>query len=189
MKKHNFNKNTFIQGWYIPEKVCDNLISFFKKNKHRYVQGSTGKGIVLDIKDSTDICIRSSDSALDEYNKHLKYCVSEYEKTYFGLSNIGLFSNDIETVNIQYYKPGGGFKEWHFERHRDLPHRDRLLVFMTYLNDVPDGGTEFMYQNIVSPAKKGLTLIWPAEFTHTHRGQISKTKEKYIITGWFNFLP
>jgi hypothetical protein len=29
---------------------------------------------------------------------------------------------------------------------------------MTYLNDVPDGGTEFKYQKIISPAKKGLTL-------------------------------
>ena len=25
------------------------------------------------------------------------------------------------------------------------------------------------------------------DFTHTHSGQISKTHEKYIITGWFNF--
>jgi hypothetical protein len=58
---------------------------------------------------------------------------------------------------------------------------------MTYLNDVNDGGTEFLYQKITSPAKKGLTLIWPADWTHTHRGQISKTKEKSIITGWFNY--
>ena len=36
-------------------------------------------------------------------------------------------------------------------------------------------------------AEKGLTLIWPTDFTHTHSGQISKTHEKYIITGWFNF--
>ena len=64
----------------------------------------------------------------------------------------------------------------------------RSLVFMTYLNDVEDGGTEFLYQNLTIPAKKGLTLIWPAFFTHTHKGQISKTKEKYIVTGWFNHI-
>ena len=58
---------------------------------------------------------------------------------------------------------------------------------MTFLNDVPDGGTEFMYQNITVPAKKGLTLIWPASYTHVHRGQISKNFEKYIITGWFSY--
>jgi hypothetical protein len=58
---------------------------------------------------------------------------------------------------------------------------------MTYLNDVPNGGTEFLYQNIKLPAIKGLTTIWPAYWTHTHKGQISKEHEKYIATGWFQF--
>lgn len=57
---------------------------------------------------------------------------------------------------------------------------------MLYLNNVPDGGTEFKYQNIILKAKKGDLVIWPAEFTHLHKGVISKTKEKYIATGWFN---
>ena len=64
---------------------------------------------------------------------------------------------------------------------------NRILVFMTYLNDVKDGGTEFLYQKLTTPAKKGLTLIWPTDFTHTHRGVISQTKEKYIATGWYAY--
>ena len=36
-------------------------------------------------------------------------------------------------------------------------------------------------------AKKGLTLIWPATWTHTHRGIVSNDKEKYIVTGWYSF--
>ena len=63
-----------------------------------------------------------------------------------------------------------------------------MLVFMTYLNDVLDGGTEFKYQKLITKAKKGLTLIWPSDFTHTHKGQISNTSEKYIITGWFSYI-
>ena len=56
---------------------------------------------------------------------------------------------------------------------------------MTYLNDVEDGGTDFLYQNIQTKAEKGLTLIWPSIFTHTHKGIISPTKEKQIVTGWY----
>ena len=63
----------------------------------------------------------------------------------------------------------------------------RHLVFMTYLNTVDDGGTHFYYQKLKTKAKKGLTLIWSSAWTHTHRGIISKTKEKYILTGWYNF--
>ena len=96
------------------------------------------------------------------------------------------YYNITNGYNIQYYKPKAGFKQWHSER--SLPKNSkRLLVFMTYLNDVEDGGTEFKYQNITSPAKKGLTLLWPVDWTHTHRGQISKTNEKYIVTGWLSF--
>jgi hypothetical protein len=59
---------------------------------------------------------------------------------------------------------------------------------MTYLNDVPNGGTDFYYYPELNlQAKKGLTIIWPSDWTHTHRGVISKTHEKYIVTGWFSF--
>ena len=60
---------------------------------------------------------------------------------------------------------------------------------MTYLNNVEDGGTIFKYQNIKTKAKKGLTLIWPSDFTHTHKGEISNKKHKYILTGWLGFIP
>jgi len=79
-----------------------------------------------------------------------------------------------------------GFNYYHYERD-DLSTCSRNLVFMTYLNDVEDGGTQFKYQNLITPAKKGLTLIWPTDFTHTHRGVISQTKEKYIVTGWYTY--
>ena len=92
----------------------------------------------------------------------------------------------LNSLNIQFYKPGGGYKKWHFENGSEL-FLKRNLVFMTYLNDVENGGTEFFYQKLTLPAKKGLTVIWPAYWTHLHKGQISKKYEKYIATGWFEF--
>ena len=60
---------------------------------------------------------------------------------------------------------------------------------MTYLNDVTDqGGTEFYNQKIITEPKKGLTLIWPADWTHTHRGIASPTQDKYIATGWLSYV-
>ena len=95
--------------------------------------------------------------------------------------------NIREVLNFQHYPIGGGFKVWHCER-TGPKRNNRILVFMTYLNTVKNGGTIFKYQNITIPCIKGLTLIWPTDFTHLHKGQISKTKEKYIITGWYNFI-
>ena len=64
----------------------------------------------------------------------------------------------------------------------------RCFVFMTYLNDVKNGGTEFKYQKCITPAKKGLTLIWPTDWMYMHKSQVSLVDEKYIITGWYSFL-
>jgi len=116
----------------------------------------------------------------------LQLCLDEYIKKYPFLQRVDNF-NITEGYNIQYYKPNGGFKHWHCEITHPKSSK-RVLTFMTYLNDVPDGGTEFFYQKTITPAKKGLTLIWPAHFTHFHKGQISKKYEKYIITGWYTFV-
>ena len=57
---------------------------------------------------------------------------------------------------------------------------------MTYLNDVKAGETGFLYQKLKIKPKKGLTLVWPAIWTHTHKGHIVKS-DKYIITGYYNY--
>ena len=48
--------------------------------------------------------------------------------------------------------------------------------------------TEWYYQKKKIQPKKGLSVIWPPDFTHTHRGIPSPTQEKYIVTGWWNFI-
>jgi hypothetical protein len=60
---------------------------------------------------------------------------------------------------------------------------------MTYLNTVFKGGeTEFLYQDIKFSPTKGNTLLWPAYFTHTHRGIPAPIEDKFIITGWFEYI-
>ena len=67
------------------------------------------------------------------------------------------------------------------------PYCNRYLVFATYLNTVEDqGGTAFKYQDLTIKAEKGLTMIWPSDFPFTHRGVISPTEEKFIVTGWIH---
>ena len=36
-------------------------------------------------------------------------------------------------------------------------------------------------------SKKGLTVIWPSEWTFTHKGHTTIDEDKYIITGWYEF--
>ena len=178
--------NTLISGWFIPENVCDDLINYFNSNKGLQKPGMTGGTVKKEFKDSTDISIAFEDfdkPIINEYNQHVVNLLKLYQEKYpetKKIKNVGLVSG----YNLQYYKQNGGFKNWHSENYHNENNEFRVLVFMTYLNNALNAGTEFKHQKILTPAKKGLTLIWPAYFTHEHRGQISQVSEKYIATGW-----
>ena len=66
----------------------------------------------------------------------------------------------------------------------------REFVIITYLNDDFDGGeTEFLYQGIRVKPEKGKTVIFPASYTHMHRGNPPIGGTKYIATTWASRLP
>ena len=142
-----------------------------------------------DAKDSFELSIGvgNNDEPFREYRQTIQDLIRLYCKKYEEMDNTAYFGIG-EKYNLQKYPIGGGFKVWHCENDFKSFNYDRCLVFMTYLNDVEDGGTSFKYQNINMPAKKGLTVLWPAYWTHTHKGVISFTKEKYIATGWLNYI-
>ena len=191
MKPHNVNnKVNFMGGWYMEDKsVCDDLINFYENNPNKKA-GLTANRIDKKIKDSTDIEIDNVEmsTAIVNYLSVLKETVNQYKEIY-SYCNKNTSSWGIkETFNLQKYNPKQGFYGWHTERN-SIENSLRHLVFMTYLNDVTDQGeTEFYYQKLKVKPEKGLTLIWPTDWTFTHRGITSPTQTKYIATGWYSFL-
>ena len=180
--------NNFIGEYQIDLELIDDILKYFYENKHLHEEGKVGvDGLKKHVKESTDLGVKSKNKEypFNQYRDELQYCLNKYVEQYDILQETNAF-NVNENYNIQHYPIGGGFKEWHYETM--MPdHAKRKLVFMTYLNDLDDGGTHFKYYNYTTKAIKGKTLIWPAAFTHTHVGQISYTKEKTIVTGWMGF--
>lgn len=88
----------------------------------------------------------------------------------------------------KYAKGSGNYNYWHCEVFPMAPHNEQLhrsLLFMFYLNDVQEGGhTEFFYQQKAISPKAGRMVIAPAYFTHTHRGCVPVSNDKYILTSW-----
>lgn len=188
-RKHNF---------FSPELCVDFINTFESSSLHKRgcVVGKGNEAIEIDfIKQSTDITFWP-DFLDDENNKKewgdliskfrhkLQFEIDNYVEKYEVLENMPKFV--IEGYNMQKYEPGEGFYQWHCER-GNISTLPRMLVFMVYLNDLDDGGTEFMYQNHIEKAEAGKLLIWPTDWTHYHRGQISNSKTKYILTGWYSF--
>tara|TARA_B100000085_G_scaffold281867_1_gene309262 strand:+ start:822 stop:1382 length:561 start_codon:yes stop_codon:yes gene_type:complete len=171
----------------IDDKSVKEVLNVLKKNKKKLTSGKVGKGMIDEsTKKSLDLCINPPDldSLIPNYMKSLGNVVHSYKLRFPEVHNDDYHIR--EAVNVQLYKPGAGFYRPHYERHFHSFHR--LLTFMTYLTDNPNGGTFFKYQDFYCPAVKGLTLVWPADFTYTHNGVVDYNKDKIIITGWLNWM-
>jgi hypothetical protein len=89
---------------------------------------------------------------------------------------------------FQRTRPGEGYHVWHFENSGN--NAFRKLATMLYLNTVEEGGeTEFLYQKRRIQPRQGRLLIFPASFTHTHRGNPPLSGDKFILTSWLEEFP
>lgn len=180
----------FIGSWKMEASTCDQIIDYYNNHQENQKQGLTGAGIVnLETKDRTDISISPHELNLPGNEIFIKYFESlfdfykDYNNQWPFLASI-ISQLEIGRFNIGKYSSGQHFQKIHTERSH-LGSLHRLLAFMTYLNDVEDGGsTYFSHYDLDIKPQKGLTIIWPAEWTHAHKGNIINSGSKYIVTGW-----
>ena len=183
----------FIGSWNIRnDDLCKQIINFFEENKILQKKGQVGNRVKETTKKTTDIAISPNDLKNDEfkcfnnYMDELHKCFIDYQHQWPFMKSM-IKNIDIRTFNVQKYLKGDHFSAVHTER-TNLQFSDRVFAWMTYLNNVEDGGaTNFSHYGISVKPEIGKTLIWPAEWTHAHNGRIINSGKKYIITGWMNF--
>ncbi|MBC7474307.1 MAG: 2OG-Fe(II) oxygenase [Candidatus Sericytochromatia bacterium] len=213
----------------LDKDFCESLINKFETSNKK-VAGTTGHGVNLTAKDSTDINISLIYDWTDEHKKvvaltlnHLTKYMRKYNHVLTGALTlsfpdpvtgkmiqvnsevIDMIGDDtlqalmlklyrLGTINLQKYNKGsGGYHHWHSEIYPqatdpkcDVLHR--TLLFMYYLNDIEEGGeTEFFYQAKKLKPKQGQLVIAPSGFTHTHKGNVPISSDKYILTSWVLF--
>ena len=147
------------EGIDLMKKNCSQLSCNFQNDKH-----ITNNIILKSLNKYTPLYIKD--------NRELELLYSW--KVFFG-------------YNIQKYNPKEGYFSEHCENGSLNPlSLIRILSWMIYLNTVTDdGGTYFTNYDRTTDAVEGRLVIWPAFWTHTHRGVVSNTQTKYIATGWY----
>jgi hypothetical protein len=117
-----------------------------------------------------------------EFNQQLVRITDSYVNKYSTLKSLNTKSF---LVLVQKTKPSEGYHLWHCEQ-ASIDTSSRIIVWTVYLNDVDEGGeTEFLYQQRRIKPSKGSLCLFPASWTHTHRGNPPISNTKYIATGWF----
>ena len=189
--------NSFIGGGIIEPEICDGLIDFwhscdYLEKTEGHCGGANGGagGVDKTIKDSIDMTIPRyhKDKRVTDYIDALAEVTREYVNYWPMLRTIHW---DLqEDFNMQWYPPNGGFFALHCERNSANPEcANRVMAWMTYLNDIEEGSeTFFDVQGAKIKPKKGLTLIWPADWTHMHKGLPAPNEEKIIVTGWYDLI-
>ena len=186
---------TFIDEFQLTDlTLCDEIIKMFNDAHDRGLTFAGQSGAMgqarPEIKASTDFWLNDCDKLgppekyrWPEYQAELNGFIDIYLDKYKFFEYGGMFTSR-HLPQIQHYKPGEGYHKWHIDG-AQMNSCDRAMVYMTYLNDVTEGGgTMFYHQKVTTKAVKGKTLIFPAAYTHLHKGEISKTQHKYILTGW-----
>ena len=122
-----------------------------------------------------------ADPVANQFLPLVENCIEQYGEEYSILSKNTFMLFDIKAKK---FPLGGGFHDWHYET-MNRNSTARSFVVQMYLNTIEEGGeTEFLYINKRVKAKQGRVVIFPAGYTHTHRGNPAIGKDKYLITSW-----
>ena len=194
-KEHEINQqNNFIGGWYISPDLCDALVNraskipgFFRWPIDDYYVCNYLDQINSNLYDEY---INELSNVCKLYTEKYKFSAEWAKMRLSSLNDIDSTAKKIPLLKFQKYYPNKSYYRYHCELDSigNGIESKRHLATMTYLNDVEDGGgTEFYHQNYTCKPQKGLTLIWPAQWTHAHKGIPAPTEFKYIITGWYVF--
>lgn len=181
--------------------LCKEIIKMFNESETKY-KGVTGGGLNENVKKTFDMHISNTlrDTRIsEEQRKQWQICD---DKLYHALTthlhkyyhDVGLtellkekhiISNTHDTgFQIQRYIKNDGFYTFHQDFSIVKKNMCRVVTFLFYLNDVDEGGeTNFFNQIYVKP-KEGKLAFFPATWNYIHKGEMPKSNDKYIVTGW-----
>lgn len=178
----------------IPDTICDKFIEYYNNAE---ASGATrtrqelGDGTSAEKNDSAT----TIEPVFQMHNASYDFCTDflnlfwiyyeEYSKHYWLLKEAP--RHYVHTIKIQKTLPSQGYHMWHTEN-LSLDYKSRVTAFMVYLNDVEDGGeTEFLFESLRVKPTKGTLVVWPAGYTHAHRGNPPLSGVKYVVTSWTEF--
>ena len=171
-----------------PKKSCDKLINWFEENIDNATPGTSGeKHQELDDLE-INITLKNKEDYFGLGNTIVKG-IKHFKKTFPYLDKyIGKWNLNT-SMQMSKYKPNNYYKSIHCENSGYEKHLKRTFAFMIFLNDIKKGGgTKFLYQKFVAKPIAGDFYIWPAYWTHLHQGVNAPKENKYIITGWVEYI-
>ncbi len=187
---HDLGEHIILFDNYFSNEFCEDCIAIFDDAEASgLVVGRNNSG--LSIKDQALIHTQIPASSLP-LAKHLVDIINydiipEFLKKYDIASQYDCIN--VGGAKMQKTLPTEGYHVWHMEHSNQMDSYRSICAWALFLNDVEEGGElEFLYQSKRIKPKKGDFVLWPAGYTHHHRGNPPLQGVKYIYTGWLDTL-
>ena len=187
---NNFNgieeyKNAF------PIEYCKKIIDTFEQRAEmQLTEHQTGfknqdERIFMDMANHNNMFHVDANLCKFFYQTIMDTYEHKYRKKYDSLGSV--CQHSPKGMSVQKTRPHQGYHAWHCEN-ADLVTSSRVMAYTLYLNSVEEGGeTEFLYQGVKIKPEPGKLAIFPAYYTHPHRGNPIYKGIKYIVSGWYTF--
>ena len=173
----------------LTKKECE-YITDYMNTDNKLEPGTVASGIKPHLKDSWDYTLNFDDTDTKVNRiilESLCDCLDLYVNKHPQLKQIPKWRYH-PFYNLQKYNPNQAYHSLHCENTGYTSEVKRGMAWMFYLNTVTDGGgTYFDNYDLTIDAVEGRGVLWPAYWTHMHKGIVSKTETKYIATGWVSF--
>ena len=173
----------------LSKETCKGIIDLFESLPQH--KGITGGGLNMDMKRTYEVLIEGD--IWKEYDdilcKSLYRAVDNYSIHLINKCNNSTLMDKTLTdkgYQIQKYIKYDGFYKWHSDERINNEKSARTITFLWYLNDVEEGGETYFYNGKVKP-EAGKLILFPATWTYNHKGNMPKSHDKYIITGWISY--
>ena len=171
----------------LPKDSCKKIIDFFDENNGMASPGEyNGKvGNIDNLEIPIDISNPDDNYGIGRYVQNGMF---NYKKRYPLIDRLGPW-DCYHKCQLMKYEPDKYYDKIHCENDcYNRPSVERVFGWMIYLNDIRrGGGTEFIHQRFTAKPRAGDLYIWPAGWTHMHRGVNAPKEVKYILTGWCSF--
>jgi len=193
--KEEYKEFVGIYDESVPVELCNEFVDNYEEAKKNRTFIDMSKENITRHIDNPPPLVRKDEVAIvnplsstiyprppvEAYFDFISKCFKCYMERY-SIDFSGIIHND--SFKIHKVKKSEGYHKWHYEK-ADAQYLDRIMVYMTYLEVPKEGGeTEFLHQSLRIKPIVGRTLIWPAGYTHMHRGNPPLDGEKMYIDGW-----